>query len=107
MKFCPKCGSIILPIKKGNKTIMKCPSCNYRSNKKENIILKEEIELAKENKIEIIDKSVTTLPKTDAECPKCHNDKAYYWLVQTRAADEAATRFFRCTKCGNTWREYS
>ncbi len=106
MKFCPKCGSIILPVKKGNKTMMKCSSCSYISNKKENIILKEEITLAKEDKIEVIDKNITTLPKTDAECPKCHHNKAYYWLVQTRAADEAATRFFRCTKCGNTWREY-
>lgn len=107
MQFCPKCKSILLPIKKANKTIMRCSSCNYRSNKKENIIIKEEIELAKEDKIEVIDKNVTTLPKTDAECPKCKHDKAYYWLVQTRAADEAATRFFRCTKCGHTWREYS
>lgn len=106
MQFCPKCKSILLPIKKGSKTIMKCSSCNYRSKKKENIILREEIKLAKENKIEIIDKNITTLPKTDTECPKCHHNKAYYWLVQTRAADEAATRFFRCTKCGHTWREY-
>ncbi|MBS3171381.1 hypothetical protein J4449_02085 [Candidatus Woesearchaeota archaeon] len=28
------------------------------------------------------------------------------WLVQTRAADEAATRFFKCVKCMHTWRAY-
>jgi DNA-directed RNA polymerase subunit M len=27
-------------------------------------------------------------------------------MVQTRRADESATQFFRCTKCGHTWREY-
>ena len=107
MQFCPKCHTILLPIKKRNKTVMKCQACNYTSKKKENIILKEEIKLAKEDKIEVIDKNITTLPKTEMECPKCHHNRAYYWLVQTRAADEAATRFFRCTKCGHCWREYS
>lgn len=107
MQFCPKCKALLIPLKKKNKIIMKCPSCNYKSNKKQNIILKEQVKLAKKDKIEIIDKSITTLPKTNEECPKCHHNKAYYWLVQTRAADEAATRFFRCTKCGNTWRSYS
>ncbi|MCK4973458.1 MAG: transcription factor S, partial [Candidatus Heimdallarchaeota archaeon] len=28
------------------------------------------------------------------------------WMVQTRSADESPTRFFRCTACGETWREY-
>ncbi|MBI2112883.1 transcription factor S, partial [Candidatus Woesearchaeota archaeon] len=26
---------------------------------------------------------------------------------QTRGADEPETRFFRCTKCNYTWREYA
>ncbi|HID27364.1 MAG TPA: transcription factor S, partial [Methanosarcinales archaeon] len=25
---------------------------------------------------------------------------------QLRSADESETRFFRCTECGKTWREY-
>lgn len=106
MQFCPRCSTIIIPVKKGSKTVMKCPSCNYTSKKKENIILKEEIKLSKKDKIEVIDKQVTVLPKTDIACPKCNNDTAFYWLVQTRAADEAPTRFFKCTKCGHCWREY-
>ncbi|PJB94591.1 transcription factor S, partial [Candidatus Pacearchaeota archaeon CG_4_9_14_0_8_um_filter_35_24] len=24
----------------------------------------------------------------------------------TRAADESETKFYRCTKCDHTWREY-
>jgi len=28
-------------------------------------------------------------------------------MIQTRAADEPPTRFYRCTKCGHTWREYA
>lgn len=45
------------------------------------------------------------LPITDTEgCPKCGNIQAYWWLVQTDAADEPSSQFFRCTKCNHTWR---
>ena len=40
-------------------------------------------------------------------CSKCGNKGAYWHLRQTRSADEATTRFYRCTKCKNTWREYA
>ena len=45
-----------------------------------------------------------TLPLTDADCPKCEHEKAYYWLVQTRAGDEADTKFLKCEKCKHTSR---
>ena len=41
------------------------------------------------------------------ECPKCKNNKAVWWLLQTRSGDEPPTQFYRCTKCAQTWREYS
>jgi len=104
MQFCPKCGGLLYPF--GDKKKRMTCSCGYKARgKRASVILKEKV---KDNKrIEVIDKKVETLPKTDADCKKCGNKKAYYWLVQTRAADEAETRFFECTKCGYRWREYS
>ena len=46
-----------------------------------------------------------TVPQTDAECPKCGHNKAYWRLRQMRAADEPETRIFRCVKCSHTWRD--
>lgn len=46
-----------------------------------------------------------TLPETDARCPDCGNDRAYWYIQQIRAADESETRFFVCTECEHTWRE--
>ena len=43
---------------------------------------------------------------TDVVCPNCGAREAYYWSVQTRSADEPMTQFFKCKKCGHTWREY-
>lgn len=106
MMFCPKCGTIIIPKKIANKTKLSCPKCNYKimQQKKEAIIFKEKVE--NNRKIEVVDKSIETLPKVDQKCPKCKNSKAYFWLLQTRSADEPETTFYKCTKCSHTWRAY-
>jgi len=101
MNFCPKCGAVL--IQKNNKE--KCPRCNYSSKGKMKIISSEKIEEKKEE-IEVIKKDMETFPIVLEKCKKCGNDKAYFWTVQTRSGDEAETKFFRCTKCEHTWREY-
>ena len=104
--FCPKCGSILLPKKEGNKKILAC-SCGYKGNTADVTKITESV--AKKGKdVEVIDKEKPNIfPKTKAECEKCGNKVAYYWTQQTRGADEPETRFFKCTKCNYTWREYS
>lgn len=105
MNFCPKCGTIIIP-NKDSKSKLTCLSCKHKFTlqKKEPLVLKEKI--ASKEKIEVVDKRIEILPKVDQECPKCRNSKAYYWLMQTRSADEAETTFYKCTKCNYTWRAY-
>lgn len=51
--------------------------------------------------------TIDALPTTPIECPQCKNDTAFWWMLQTRSADEATTQFFRCTKCSHTWRNYA
>jgi DNA-directed RNA polymerase subunit M len=50
--------------------------------------------------------NLRTTPQVKINCPKCGNGTAYWWMVQTRGVDESMTQFYRCTKCGYTWREY-
>jgi len=61
-----------------------------------------------EKEIIIVDnvEEVATLPTITTKCPECECTTAYWWLRQLRAADESEVRFFRCTACGKTWREY-
>ena len=102
--FCPKCGSLMLPGKE--KKGMACSSCGY-NDKKSSGEMKISEKGNKAQDIEVVEKQqVDMLPKIKATCNKCHNDEAYYWHIQTRAADEPETRFNRCTKCGHTWRNY-
>ena len=45
-------------------------------------------------------------PKVEIECPKCKHQEAFFWTKQTRSSDEAETKFYKCTKCKHTWRDY-
>ena len=56
--------------------------------------------------VHVVQDDGPSLPIVDAKCKKCGNEKSYHWEQQTRAADEPATRFYRCTACKHTWREY-
>ncbi|MFH1064842.1 MAG: transcription factor S [Candidatus Woesearchaeota archaeon] len=103
IQFCPKCKSILRPQKEGDKVVLHC-SCGYTSEGSNAGSLKETVKATAE--IEVVEQDFETLPIAKEDCPKCGNNGAYYWLIQTRSADEAMTKFLRCTKCRHTWRDY-
>ena len=89
---------------------LKCRKCGYirkieqadtdKVNKKKSRTEKE---------IMIVDDEedkIKTMPTIQIKCPKCGNNLAFWWLRQLRAADESEVRFFRCTECEHTWRQY-
>lgn len=103
MEFCPKCGALLLP-KEG---LLQC-RCGYKKEigekEKEMYTLDEKPKEPRE--IPVIEEEIQQMPTVKSDCRRCGNTEAYYWMVQTRGADEPATKFFRCTKCKYTWREY-
>ncbi|MDD5191902.1 MAG: transcription factor S [Candidatus Nanoarchaeia archaeon] len=101
MQFCPKCGCVLVEKTKN----FGCARCGYKAKGKVKIETSEQIQV--KPKIGVIkEKDTDVFPVTNANCPKCNNGEAYFWTSQTRAGDEAETKFFRCTKCKHTWREY-
>ncbi|MBU3907393.1 MAG: transcription factor S [Nanoarchaeota archaeon] len=103
MEFCPKCGAVLIQKRKNDG----CPRCSYSSKGKIKIKTVEKINGKKEEISVVRDKDNTEVfPIISETCKKCGNNQAYFWTVQTRASDEAETKFFKCTKCSYTWREY-
>ncbi|MEK6926641.1 MAG: transcription factor S [Nanoarchaeota archaeon] len=101
MEFCPRCGAILIQKRKN----YGCPRCNYSTKSKSKLTISEKLEAKK--KIAVVsEKDSQVFPVIAASCKKCENEKAYFWTIQTRAGDEAETKFFKCTKCEHTWREY-
>jgi len=104
MLFCPKCGSILKPGKKQGE--LECSGCGFKIKPKEQIKLVAD-KKKQTRKIEVVETEHEILPKTKEQCPKCKHNEAYYWLIQTRGADEAETKFLKCVKCGYVWRDYN
>ncbi len=111
MRFCPKCGTRLrLKQEEGKKQPkLTCERCGYSTSMGEG----RKPEGAKSAKtkpsIKVLEEGAElgALPTTKAECPKCGHDTAYWWMLQTRSADEATTQFYRCAKCNHTWRHYA
>lgn len=103
--FCPKCGNLMIADK--NKNFLACRRCGRRVRTKEKVEICEAIT---EKKKEVVvmgkEEGIAELPKTKIMCPNCENTEAYWWMQQTRAADEPPTIFYRCTKCCYSWRSY-
>jgi len=102
MDFCPKCGAVLIQKEKRSG----CPRCSYSSKDRIKLKSSEEIKSIRKETAVLKGKEPQVFPIVADECKKCKNDQAYFWTVQTRASDEAETKFFKCTKCGNTRREY-
>lgn len=113
MMFCPRCGSIMNYSTKAR--VWKCSKCGYEqatNSSGKQVVLSKVIKHNEKEKLIVIDEHkmsvppTATLVKDQVRCPKCEHNEVYAWQIQTRAADEPSTTFYRCAKCGYTWREY-
>jgi len=117
MEFCPKCGSRLAPRKgktgKEASILFVCPKCGYKKRSPGKTFEPKVAKLIRHKPQQLVaviskeEQKLRTLPTVRVECPKCGNNLAYVWQVQTRGSDESSTQFLRCTKCGYTFREYS
>ncbi len=99
----------MVPVRGKEGIVLRCGKCGYevRPKGKASLVLRKRVRHSVRDRIIVIEgEQPRVLPKTKALCPKCGNNEAFYWMVQTRAGDEPPTRFFKCTKCGFVWREY-
>lgn len=95
--------------KKRKNTYLVCRKCGLkrRIRGKKDLEIREKISEMKKEVIVIgKDEQKGELPKTKVICPKCGNKEAFWWVQQTRGADEPPTVFYKCTECGYSWRSY-
>jgi len=51
----------------------------------------------------IADEEIGNEATIDTPCPKCDNPEMTFTTAQLRSADEGATVFYRCPKCGHRY----
>jgi DNA-directed RNA polymerase subunit M len=96
------------------KKVYRCPKCGYEAaNISNKVVMSKSFQHNNKEKTIVLDSSsiasvppTATLVKGHVRCPRCGHEEVYAWQLQTRAADEPPTTFYKCTKCGHTWREY-
>ena len=106
MMFCPNDKALMRPV--GG--VPTCPKCGYAKTggAQQSLVVKgKAVEDVKKSVMVDASEKMDLLPTTEEyKCEKCGNGRAYYFMRQTRSADEATTRFLECTACGYKWREY-
>ncbi len=108
MKFCETCGNIlIVKITEDSKSLF-CRKCNKAFPLTEDVIISSSYS-DKTEEVRIVEEGGDLeLPVTKILCPKCNEVvDAFWWMQQTRGADEPPTRFYECKTCKYRWREYS
>ena len=107
MNFCPKCES---RLKKSSDGLLACPKCKFvkegdiKEGAKKSEGVNSEFLVMDESDVNQAKGLESTVP---IDCEKCHNKEGVSWTFQTRSADEPETKFYRCTKCNHTWRDYT
>ncbi len=116
MDFCAECGSRLKPVKvnSGSQVLimLSCTKCGQKKPEVDsNLKLNGKfIEHDPKQLVAVIgreEQALTTLPTIQIDCPRCSNNTANVWQVQTRGSDESSTQFLRCLRCGFTFREYT
>jgi len=104
IEFCPKCGKKMEYGVKEGKLLLICPKCGYSKEASPEHTYES---YRPEERVTVVEEDITPMPTVNIECPKCGYREAYTWSVQTRSGDESETQFFKCKKCGYTWRLYT
>lgn len=104
VEFC-ECGGMMYP--QGDRVV--CRKCGKSKPKtgKPSVVVSSPGIAKKEIPVVDLQKQKDKIATIDEKCPKCGGREAMWQMIQTRGTDEPATRFFRCLKCGHTWREYA
>jgi transcription factor S len=101
--------------KKNSDYVLACPACGFEKPfVKKEVKIPDEIQKKKEEMHKLMymtqikeEDGSAQNPVTTVVCPRCKHNKAEYFQLQTRSADEPATTFYQCMKCGKRWRDYA
>lgn len=109
LSFCPNCSNMLLiaPGDDGQNKFY-CLTCPYEF-KITGFLIYDRTMLHRKEVDDVLggEGFWDNVDQTKVQCPKdeCGGDKAYFYQLQIRSADEPMTTFYKCTKCGNKWRE--
>ena len=107
MHFCPLCGNMLLMEEGGHGMRFCCPTCPYLHNLRR--VYSSKVPIKKKQVDDVLggDNAWENVDRTNARCPQCSHDTAFFMQIQIRSADEPSTTFYRCVRCAKQWNDNS
>ena len=96
---------LIVEVGKHANTAFRCRTCPYIYLVEEKLTSKHLVPRKEVDDVLGGEEAWKDVDQTNALCPACSNDRAYFKQFQTRSADEPMTVFYRCVKCAHNWKE--
>jgi len=106
MHFCPVCGNLLLMEDSENGGMrFCCATCPFLH--KITKAYKTNVKIKKKEIDDVLggEEAWANVDRTEAHCPACKNNTAYFLQIQIRSADEPSTTFYRCCKCSKQWND--
>ncbi|CAI5759071.1 unnamed protein product [Candida verbasci] len=110
LSFCPSCSNMLMisPSEEDGMNSFHCSTCPYEF-KIQGLQMFDRKKLNRKEVDDVLGGEGTwdNVDQTAVNCQKegCSGDKAYFFQLQIRSADEPMTTFYKCTKCGHRWKE--
>ncbi|KAK4526844.1 hypothetical protein GAYE_SCF28MG4762 [Galdieria yellowstonensis] len=106
MLFCRWCHNLLLLERQQDSYRFVCRTCPFYYQV-EGKMERKLFGLQKKQEADVLggDKQWELADQTDAMCPRCSHQRAYFFQMQTRSADEPMSTFYRCVECGHQWKE--
>lgn len=107
--FCPNCLNMLIVVMGDDGcNRFTCCTCPYEF-KIDGLQIFERKQLARKQVDDVLggEGFWDNVDQTTAQCAvdSCGGEKAYFYQLQIRSADEPMTTFYKCVKCGHKWRE--
>lgn len=105
MHFCPCCGNLLLVEDAGTGMRFCCPTCQYTHDIER--VYSTKVKTKRKEKDDILggDSAWANVDRTEAKCPYCPCNQAFFMQIQIRSADEPMSTFYRCVDCSKQWND--
>ncbi|CEP61176.1 DNA-directed RNA polymerase III core subunit RPC11 LALA0_S02e08416g [Lachancea lanzarotensis] len=108
LSFCPHCHNMLLVSQPdGGVYTLQCGACPY-TFPIEGVEVYDRKTLPRKEVDDVLGGGWDNVDQTGVQCPNydnCGGERAYFFQLQIRSADEPMTTFYKCVNCGNRWRE--
>merc|ERR1712232_1393957 len=105
-QFCPTCANLLtVEVGKRATVAFQCRTCPYIYRVEEKLTAKQMLPRKEVDDVLGGEEAWKDVDQTDAQCPSCSNERAYFKQMQTRSADEPMTVFYRCVRCTHQWKD--